>query len=330
MAILDQPAQSPEILNTTDAAAVIQPGISYEFQTPQEAYTVDAELMDSLEASLVTELRDNVDLDGPEVVAVVVPPESPYANFGRMSETIAYDGYNNHAAMMPYEGRSIWLYTVDLSEGASGISHVKRLVPALPAAEREATGLTGIEVIDDRLKATDPEEVADLGSIMSFHNITDLSTVWNVTSNHSTGRVHPDVKGLESGMDTLRSYKATYQLGKEAGIKHLFAYLNGKAIKSLGRTGVEPVIMLDREFHLPEPDGSGYDLHYTAVDIPYTPENEARFTTAITFEPTGDETLDRRLSWRAEISKFLANVAVPVYAVGPPSREDIPYIVRTL
>lgn len=287
-----------------------------EFAVTQEAYTVDDSLMDSLERSLVDQLRCEVGSDGPSVVTVVVPPESPYANFGRMSETIAYEGYNNHTAMETYEGRSIWLFTVDINPfSKGGIDHVKRLVPALPEEDRVEGGLTGIEVIDDRLTSENPHEVLDLQSLQDYHGITDIGRIWNVTSNHATGRVHP-ASSLESAMNTLRSYKATYLLGKEAGIDTLFAYLNVAAIKSLGRTGVKHELLLGREFHLPEPGKPGeYDSHYTAVSIPYTEENQACFTQEFTFEPTGDSREDHRLETRAFISAFIANEAVQVFEV---------------
>lgn len=328
MAIAEQPTTvNPEVLIPTTLAEA--ENLVAPFNVPREAYVVDEALMDAYESSLVTELEAIVEPEGSSVVTVIVPWDSPYANFGRMSETLAYTGYDNHAAMQAYEARSIWLFTVELTPGASGIDHVKRLVPAMTEEDRAATGLTGIEVIDDRLTATDPAEVADLASLMDYHGITDLNTVWNVTSNHSTGRVHPE-KSMEGGMNTMRSYKATYMLGKRAGVEHLFAYLNNAAIKSLGRTGVQPELMLGGDFHLPEPNGEGYDENYRAVDIPYTPENQACFTEVFSFEPTGDDKQDARLAFRAGVSDFLANEVVRVYQVGESTKDDIPTITRSL
>ena len=333
MAITDQPrVNNPELL------ALQFPDTPPPFVVPKQAYEVDEGLLDALEASLVTELSDHIEHDGPSIVTVVVPWDSPYANFGRMTETQNYTGYDNHAAMEQYEARSIWLFTVDVAEG--GIDHVKRLVPAIDAETRAETARTGIEVIDDRLIAAerligeDLAEAADLGQIQTFHGIDDIERIWNVTSNHTTNRVNdantPD-SALASAMNTLRSYKATYQLGKEGNVDALLAYLNAAAIKSLGKMGVEHELLLGREFHLPEPDKPGeYDKHYVAVTIPYTPENQACFTDVFPYEPTGDPRQDHRLGTRAFISAFIANEEVRVYDLGPSTSQDIPTVTRRM
>jgi hypothetical protein len=326
MAITDQPrVDNPEVL-TPQFPDTVAP-----FVVPREAYIVDEELLDSLEASLVDELRENIDPEGPTIVTVIVPWDHPAANFGRMTETKAYTGYDNHAAMAQYEERSIWLYTVDTNPlGASGIDHVKRLVPAMTEEERAETGLTGIEVIDDRLTATDPNEVLDLSSLQEFHGIEDIGKVWNVTSNHVTGRVNEE-GDMFSQLNTLISYKATYMLGKEAGVTDLFAYLNQGAIRSLGRTGVSHELLLGREFHLPEPGKPGhYDLDYVAVDIPYSPENEACFTDVYVHVPTSDRQLDKRGATRETISQIISGQEVPVYQLGPSTRDDTPVVTRRM
>lgn len=294
--------------------------------SPDE-YVVNDELLDQLETSLVEQLASQVPSDF-DTVAVVVPWDSPYARFGRMTETVAYEGYDNHAAMRAYENRSIWLYTVDMTNGV--VEHVKRLVQPVDETDRQETGRTGIEVVDDRLFATDPAEKADLDDITDFHDIDSIESSWNVTSNHSTGRGQK-TDSLESAMFTLVSYKATYLLAVNNGVERLFAYLNPKAIKSLGRMGVEHRKLLDREFHLPEPVKPGeYDHGYNAVVIPHSDTNRDVFTKVYTYEPTEGEKPDTRLQLRAAVSAFIANKEVPIFQVSEDTPEAESVIARML
>lgn len=304
------------------AIATLEPG-----QISPEEYVVDNELLDQLEASLVGELTSQVPPEF-DTVAVVVPWDSPYARFGRMTETLAYTGYDNHAAMLGYEDRTIWLYTLDMTNGV--VEHVKRLVQPVDEVERQETGRTGIEVVDDRLFATDPAEKADLKSITDFHDIDDIESSWNVTSNHSTGRGQK-TDSLESAMFTLVSYKATYLLAVNNGVERLFAYLNPKAIKSLGRMGVEHRKLLDGEFHLPVPGKPGeYDHGYNAVVIPHSDTNRDVFTKVYTYEPVEGEKPDVRQQMRAAVSAFIANKEVPIFQVSEDAPEAKSVIARML
>ena len=281
-------------------------------EVPAESYVYDEERFDKLEADLTNHIRE-ADLASERVVTVIVPWDSPYAGIGHMSETNAYKGYDNHAAMQPYEKRSFWIYTVDTETGV--VEHVKRIVKPMSKKERTRTGLTGIEIVDDRLTSANPNERASLDDIIKAHGIRSLDNVMNVTSNHVTGR-GVDVTSLESGMNTLRSYKTTFFMAKhdtDGKAEGLFAYLNTPAIRSLGRLGVEHQTLLNGEYHLPDPTNPGqYDEHYTAVYFPDTPANTDAFYKQFIYEPAEGETPDRKLAMRAMLSGFIANESVPV------------------
>jgi hypothetical protein len=281
----------------SESAEAVNPIIS------PEAYHLTEQELDELETELFDTLGDAVDIDQ-DIVSVVVPWDSHLANFGRTYETLRFPGYDNYTAMRDYESNSLFVYTLDGETGK--IAHVKRLVKAKSPDEQQETGLTGIEVIDDRLRATIDEEMLDLDTIKETHGVDDISKCWNVTSNLRTKR--SDASFFDRPY-VLVSYKATFALGKEAGVERLFAYLNPKAIKSLGDLSLSYDLVGDREFHIPEPDSEGeYDKEYTAVCLPYTEENMNIFTV-----------LDEEIP----VTTLIANREVPIYSVGNGSVERI-------
>lgn len=273
-------AEVKELIIPTSGNVLITPLGDIGASVDPNQYDLSAEEMDLREAELVAELKRDVELDpAQDIVTVVIPWDSRFSDFARTSETLAYPGYDNHAAMLEYEQSSFFIFTVDTH--MERIAHVKRIVMPQDEAMREQTGHTGVEIIDDRLKAEVADEHMALEDILAYHGIKDIETAWNVTSNHDTGR------GLTGGMEefiqkpyTLVSYKGLFQLGRESGVENLFAYLNPGAVRSLGRLGLTHDLVGGRPFHLPEPGEPGhYDEDFTAVVIPYTQENMALFTT---------------------------------------------------
>ncbi len=260
-----------------------------------EAYHLSEVALNEAEQRVV-DLLHEAGAEG--TVAIVLPGDHELANFGRTYEDIRFnkeggEEYDFFEGMRAYEPHSLFLYTVDL--GLGKIAHVKRLVDTKTPNEREATQLTGIEVLDDRLTASATEEGAALDALIAFHKIKGLDKVLNVTTNLGTERVDANVAGLY----TLASYKALLQLSLESGVEQLFAYLNGKAVRSLGRVGVESALLGGESYHLPIPDKPGeYDPGYEAVCIPISQHNIDAFTKGLPEFP---------------ITEMIAATAVPLY-----------------
>lgn len=255
-------------LNLAEAPAFSDTGV-----VDREAYFLSPEQMDGLEAELFAQIEPQLK-EGQDIVAVVVPWDSKFADFGRTSETIAYGDYDNHNAMQDYEQHSLFVFTYDTDHGKVG--HVKRLVLPKTPEERHKSGLTGIEIIDDRLRAGIDTERLDLQTIFDAHDIASIEQCINVTSNHRTKRL--DTEFLEKPY-VLVSYKAVFQLVDDANIERLFAYLNPKAVKSLGQMGLEWSMLADGQYHLPDAEAEGgYDTDYNAVVIPHTQHNVDVFT----------------------------------------------------
>jgi hypothetical protein len=245
----------------------------------KEAYHLSPELMGMYEAEIIDKLEES-GLAPSGFAVILIENGDRYADFGRTSETLAFpdEDYDFHAGMRRYEKESVFLYTADLSNRA--IAHTKRIVRAKPSPD----GTTGLEVIDDRIRAarfkvrdasveeTLSREAADLSMITSFHNIKNLDSCYNVSTNQSTGRCPP-------GPHSIISYKGLFEYVETVSATHLLAYLNRKAIKSLGRLELDCKLLCDTEFHLPLTGKPGeYDTNYLAYCIPSTLNNINAFT----------------------------------------------------
>lgn len=238
-----------------------------------DAYNLPPVEMDRIESGILEVAHKTVGEDA-TVVAALIEGGSPQADFGRTIETQTFQGYDFHTAMAPYEDRSLFLYTVDLAAGRIG--HVKRVVKPLDEGERQATGMTGLEILDDRLSAPVESQRVTLDEVVAQHGIHDLSRTLNITTNMGTGRSMPSRENPYG----LLSYKALFNYCLVEDMEALFAYLNDLAIKSLGRLGIEHKLLAGREFNLPLPDQPGeYDTGYKAVVIPRSRRNLEAFTT---------------------------------------------------
>jgi hypothetical protein len=267
----------------------------------KEAYHLSPELMDIYEAEFITKVEES-GLAPEGYAVVVVESGDKYADFGRTTETLAFEGedYDFHAGMKPYEGHSVFLFTADLHNRA--IAHTKRIVGANLSPE----GTTGFEVVDDRLKATNPEEVISVADINEFHRIDDLTKCLNVNTNQTTLRCPP-------GLHSVMSYKGLFEYVQTSNATHLFAYLNRKAAKSLGKLELDCNLLGNREFHLPIPGNSGeYDENYVAYCIPSTANNIDAFTqpdSANAFRRMAATTVP--LLWHNRINQLMIDIAPP-------------------
>ena len=244
-------------------------GDSDSHSAVKDAYQLSGADLTAIETRLVDLLEQSQ--CGSRVATVLLPTDNPLSDFVRTYEASVFgaEGYDFCAGMKPYERDSFFLVTVDLETRV--VAHVKRIVRA--RRERiavQGASLTGIEVVDDRLTATDQFEKVSLLEIMEFHEIVDINSCFNLTSNIQTGRCKPSWDKPYS----LISYKAVFKITRLLGIDFIFAYMNRLAIRSLGRVGVEFDKLAGKDFHLPLPGEPGkYDLKYEAVCIPGTRHN---------------------------------------------------------
>ena len=257
--------------------------------TPR-AYALDDLRLGAIERYLVDALKEG---DPTRVMAcAIVDGASSLAAFGRTMERLQFPKYDMAAAMAPYERYSAFLYTVDIDLGR--IVHVKRMVRAHTAEEFERTGLTGIEVIDDRVVALPGSEHSSAEAILSYHQVADVRLCLNLATNFTTNVALPTRQRPYS----LLSYKAVLEYGLAAGGRHLFAYVNRGAIKSLSRLGVPSDLVEGREFHLPM--GGGYDVEYLAVHFEATEETARVFNEV---DPTHP------------LTRIVADVSLPVVVI---------------
>ncbi len=260
----------------------------------REAYHLSPEGLGEIESRAADYVKNTLGINS-GVVALTSVGDTNLSNFSRTIETNTFEGYDFHGSMMPYESRSIFVNTIDVDSGK--IAHVKRIVEANSLEQVEATGLTGIEIIDDRLNTEIPEEAVALSSIIKYHNINNISKSLNITTNMGTGRIAPS----KSRPYSLASYKAIFEIAQDKEKSHLFAYLNPLAIKSLGRIGLQYDLLAGGEYHLPHSGSkTEYDIDYKAVCIPNTEHNIKVFTEAAKDRP---------------ITRLVADMNIPVFHV---------------
>ncbi len=220
-----------------------------------------------------------------DVVGVLVPYDAPESNIARSEEqrvfTAIGEDYDFRIGMAPHEDRSVFLLTVDTNRGI--IAHGKRMVHArnevVLADNPLEQGLTGIEPIDDRLTATDPEEYMTLAGMLSEANLSidGLRSVVNVATNFRMTKARTPEGGKlpYSSLSYVNVFR--YATQPEQDARAISAYLNRNAKLSLGRIRVELENIGNRPLHLPQTAGAGYDLNYEAVLIPDSRRNKAIF-----------------------------------------------------
>ncbi len=143
------------------------------------AYSLSEAALDELEREVVEGLRGGD--PSRSMACAVVEGDSHLADYGRTVEALGFPDHDMPEEMEPYEEASLFLYTADLDAGH--VAHAKRIVRAKTVREAAATGVTGIEVIDDRLNASEIEEIASSQSIFAFHGVSDPRRMWNVATN---------------------------------------------------------------------------------------------------------------------------------------------------
>jgi hypothetical protein len=243
-----------------------------DYQIGVECYNRSPEELELLEQDAVSQAMEATGkTEG--VVAVMAGFDHPLADFGRTYETGTFQSYDFHAAMSVYEPHSQFLYLVDLDAGR--IAHTKRIVGPKTPEEAAESGLTGIEMVDDRLRSQVTAEQVTVQEILSYHHLESLDNTFNIATNIDTGRV-PQTLERPHG---LLSYKASFKLASEQGTNSIFAYVNAKAVKSLSRLGIDHELLAGQEFHLPYPlSTTEYDHDYLAVCLPDSDQNRAAFT----------------------------------------------------
>ena len=245
----------------------------------REDYDLSDEQMDEIEAALWSHITPNIGVDNQGIVVAQIPWNSEFAAFGRTSERMHYEteDYDLHKGMIPYENRSVFIYTIDTESGV--IAHVKRVVLAKSLEEIEASGTTGLEIVDDRILSSGDEH-ASLDEILSYHDIDRIDQCLNVASNHKMKR-----RGVDKEKPyTLASYNAVFQMMREYGSHSVLAYLNTNAIRSFASFGLEYELLGGREFHVPnnsydknKAGSSEYEYDYIAVYIPESTSNVKLF-----------------------------------------------------
>lgn len=260
----------------------------------REVYHLSPESLVEIEARAVDYVKGSLGVDS-GMVALTSVGDTNLSNFSRTIETNTFEGYDFHGSMMPYENRSIFVNTIDVDNGK--IAHVKRVVEAKALDQVRASGLTGIEIIDDRLNTEIPEEAIALSSIIKYHKIDDISKSLNITTNMGTGRIAPS----KSKPYSLASYKAVFEIAQGREKSHLFAYLNPLAVRSLGKIGLQYDLLAGGEYHLPHSGSrTEYDMDYIAVCIPNSEHNVKVFTEAAKDRP---------------LTKLVADMNIPVFHV---------------
>lgn len=252
------------------------------------ALVADDVRLDAIESVIVETIRDG---GADRAVAVaVIDAASPLADFGRAIEAARFPEFDMAKAMRPFEDASIFLLTVDVEKGRIG--HVERLVRGCTAEEFAATGRTGLEVLDDRLDASDPVEHASPQELLAELGITTPDAVWNIATSCATERIAPTRQRPYS----LLTVKGLLTLAEPVGVGHCLAYVNRKTVRSLARLGIPSRLVGSREFHLPVGPGA-YADDFVAIHM-----------------QSDQATLDAfwRVNPEYPLSRFVAELDLPV------------------
>ncbi len=202
----------------------------------------------------------------------VVHGRSRWAELGRELEVRAFPEIDMRSVMAPYDELSIFLYVTDLE--ARRVGYVQRVVRARSRVDIERTGETGLEVVDDRLRATDQAERATAEEVFGYYGITEPWRCWNIATSLNTGRVAPS----RSRPYALLGYKGLFTYTRSVGIEQFFAYVNRQTLRSVARLGIPHDLVLGRELHL-QVGGESLD-DYVAVHFTTDERTVRAFTVA--------------------------------------------------
>lgn len=272
--------------------------IGTDHEVTRQSYELSAEQLDTLEGELFDRLRNEVGVTT-GVVCVVVSPDVELSDFGRTQESDRFrekgEDYDFFEGMRPYENRSLFLYTADVDLGK--IAHCKRLVTALDETEIIETGLTGMDVFDDRVMADDESQRATLDEIKGYHGLKNFSRCLNVATNQKTRRAEQTWENPY----TIISYKGVYELVISMDAECIIAYLNKFAYDSLGGLGLDAELLCGKQYNLPVAGKlAEYDFGYTAVILPRSEHNTDAFT---------------KVDPNNEFTKLIADRTVPLYSI---------------
>lgn len=244
------------------------PEIETRYHLPKEEF-------ESIQAEMVAKVKEE---HGENTVsAVVMGPESPYADLVRTLEVMPERWPEMEEIMKSYETNCQYVALVDTRDGADRIVHAFRL-SNLALGEKDELGP------DASLQAALLQDLVNSGQISDEdlrehyrERGVDLSRSVSVESNFIVGDRTPAFNGLKT---SDLGYLTIFTLAAKAMGDHnasIFAHLNKPAKISLGRAGVQYRNVADRENLKTPTTGGKMDANFQPVEIPATEHNVQLF-----------------------------------------------------
>ena len=245
-----------------------------KFEVPEQEYHLSDEEITDIEETICRSYKlTETGYDG--LASIIIPGDCGLAGLARTTEqrTFKPEGYNSFIYMRGYESGSGFIYTIRPNTTLSqpyGVAHVKRFVVPYSLDDITSTGRTRIEVIDDRLLTPDSKQRLELSDIPKALGISVVDTCLNINSNINTRRLPKTVDAPIAPSQI--SYLSVFKIAEMFGIDHVLSYMNVKALKSLGNSGLDAVVF--DNFHLPiDDERTRFDQSYPLVRVSRTKHN---------------------------------------------------------
>lgn len=210
----------------------------------------------NLTQSRITEIETDLSREVPSgVSAVVLDSPSAKGYYGQIGRTLEVNkGFKEMPIFMKcLEHLSIFLYICDeVTGGSVKVVHSTRLF----RADKFEALKNAPEILDDL------KDQVTIEQISNYHGIGEDEQCLIVV----TDAARPDIAPTREKPYGLLAYRAMHEYAIESGVSHIFAYMNRKTIRNLGRIGVSPEPLCGRSnYTIPEIDGITFEAYQPFV-----------------------------------------------------------------
>ncbi|HSX28243.1 MAG TPA: hypothetical protein VLF60_02230 [Candidatus Saccharimonadales bacterium] len=218
-----------------------------------ESYSISDTQIEEIEGKLAEVIAARTQASLGALVLASPDPEGYFGALGRRLEVRDGKFYEMPEEMKDAEAESTFIYMFDaeaLAQDRLRVTHVTRfLQPSQDNAWKLPSELA--EELD-----------ADLEEISEYHNIDRLEDCLYLTTDLAVADIMP-TRFKPYG---LLAYRAFMEYGTDHGYEHVFAYMNPKTIRGLGRLGITPVTLCGRsDYDIPPIGGISFEQYQPYV-----------------------------------------------------------------
>ena len=208
-----------------------------------------------------------------EYCSVILSSSNIGGYFGRLGRSLEVRrGFGEMPeAMLGLEDTTKFIYTFDRGvDTRPRVTHVTRFL--------QPNQSDPLKVVGDILN--DLSDQVDLTEAAAYHNVDDPGKCLYLTTDLSVPGIYP----ARTRPYGLFAYRTMFEYASQEGFSHIFAYMNKKSLRNLGRLGISPEPLCGRsDYIIPPMAGMTFEAYQPfvvssneATNRPFTDPNYAR------------------------------------------------------